>query len=738
MQELSDGLILFEVASDIDSKWFKSIRSADVGDNWVLKHNNLKKLCKLVSRYYEEVLGIPFSNFPEIDIAAIAKDADTRVIVQLCKYILTSAVVGPNNTKYIPEIQLMSESDQKHVKAIIEETLNYAQQEPNQPQETSDNYTQSSYMDDGTYRSQSELTRISREKEELEIQNKQLIDKHSELLTKYDKLENEKQDLQVRLKDMDTAVAQANETGRADFIMRTEIDHLKQDLQKSEDTRQEQERRLEDLNRQINHLTRINEELAAYESQALLEEQNHSLDTSYQKLEEEYRKVLAFKTLMDSYKDQVATLETKNNELIREKNKMEYELTYFNKKMELMEADKARDSDRIQALEDHLQEAQLGMSTVDAPNAQRAANDDVEDMDIDDYNLNNSLEESLKETSVTELKLSKRRLERQVKTLQEERAAGGGGGGGSGVGESTHSKIIVMQHLLDDANRMKTQFEKNYLEVSQERDILQSDMARIREGIPDALVDQSEKTLSLRLRIIELEKETKSLNETVAKLEQKISEGRFQGDDEGMDEILKKYNELEAKSNALEEQTKKQLQDINKLLLEKDILHGQSLEQKDLLLVTERMNSDLKESLAAFKAKDDEPFKQKNVELQQQLIKLQEELYSNKKKLINSKQFISQQDKLIKELRQQGESGNFDEAVKSLQTEVKMREEEIEKVKRQLHETRNQNRREQQLMISAWYDMSRRANRDVVNNKASPISWLGQQRRTLDNQLKRR
>lgn len=67
-----------------------------------------------------------------------------------------------------------------------------------------------------------------------------------------------------------------------------------------------------------------------------------------------------------------------------------------------------------------------------------------------------------------------------------------------------------------------------------------------------------------------------------------------------------------------------------------------------------------------------------------------------------------------------------------------MRNEEIEKYKRQLHETRSQNRREQQLMISAWYDMSRRTNKDVVNNKASPISWLGQQRRTLDNQLKRR
>ena len=37
-------------------------------------------------------------------------------------------------------------------------------------------------------------------------------------------------DLQLRLRDMDKAVEQANETGRADFVMRTEIEHLKQDL----------------------------------------------------------------------------------------------------------------------------------------------------------------------------------------------------------------------------------------------------------------------------------------------------------------------------------------------------------------------------------------------------------------------------------------------------------------------------------------------------------------------------
>lgn len=90
------------------------------------------------------------------------------------------------------------------------------------------------------------------------------------------------------------------------------------------------------------------------------EEQNHLLVERNQHIEEEYRKVLAFKTLMDSYKDQVAQLETKNNELIREKNKMEYELRQFTKKIEMLEADRARDMDRIQALEENLQEVQLG------------------------------------------------------------------------------------------------------------------------------------------------------------------------------------------------------------------------------------------------------------------------------------------------------------------------------------------------------------------------------------------
>jgi protein HOOK3 len=90
-----------------------------------------------------------------------------------------------------------------------------------------------------------------------------------------------------------------------------------------------------------------------------LEDQNVQLLERNQTIEEEYRKVLAFKTLMDSYKDQVASLETKNNELLREKNRVEYDLQHLTKKVQSLEEDKAHDTDQIQLLEDRLQEFEM-------------------------------------------------------------------------------------------------------------------------------------------------------------------------------------------------------------------------------------------------------------------------------------------------------------------------------------------------------------------------------------------
>ncbi|KAI7846927.1 hypothetical protein BDC45DRAFT_46354 [Circinella umbellata] len=453
-----------------------------------------------------------------------------------------------------------------------------------------------------------------------------------------------------------------------------------------------------------------------------MEEQNHSLMERNTHIEEEYRKVLAFKTLMDSYKEQVANLETANKTLIRDKNKMEYELQHMSKKVEILEADRARDMDRIQVLEENLQEVQLG-GTIDPVMTRQEVGGDPDDMDLDEGGINDSLEESLKESNVTELRLSNRRLQRENKSLKEENASG--------------HQVVVLKHLLEDANRLKGQFEKQYLEVSQERDILQSDMARIRENVPDALMDQSQHTLSYRLHIIDLEKESKSLREANAKLESKIAEGKFAFGDNA-----EEFKQVSQRTQQLEEQTKMQLQDINKLLLEKDYLQSQSIEQKDLLLEKERLNSEMKASLAAYEAKDDEPIKQQNAQLQAQTIHLQEQMRELKTKYRKAKDFIMQQDKMIKDSKNGIPSGdgNNDEAMAALQTELRLRDEENDKLRKQLHEVRLQTRREQQLIISAWYDVARRTQKQLVNSKVAPYpnSWLGQQRGVLDSQLKRR
>ncbi|CAO3592644.1 unnamed protein product [Absidia cylindrospora] len=684
----------------------------------------------MVSRYYEEVLGIPFDKMPKVSLTAIAKDSNIQEIFKLCQLVLFITVERENNAMVVERLQRLSEQSQRVVMDFIEQInairLASTGQSHLQPTASSsslaggngDRTPRSSYADDALYRNHSDVSRMAAEQQKLEASQRTLIEEHAQLRYKYDELENEKDDLQIRLQEMDKAVTQANETGRADFIMRTEIEHLKQDLQKSEDRRLEAEMLLEQQSITIEDLTRKSEELKRHidESAMLkdeldeyrhvmeklhkaentlekckkkmedsgdlkrqikaLDDQNHGLMERNQQIENEYRKVLALETLVDSYKDQVAMLETKNNELVREKNKMEYYMQQITNKMELLEADKSRDSERILDLEEQVQDAQLGMGQPLSESLERG--NTVNDMDLDDdddMHLDNSLEDSLKESNVTELKLSKRWLEHQVRTLQEGGAA------------EKNQKALVLQHLLDDANRLKNQFEKNYIEVSHERDILQSDMARVREGIPDSILKDSQHTMSLRLHIIDLEKESKQLREDMNRLEQKMADSTHladHGDTSDNLDYQTQYKRLQEKAIELEEETKKQLQDFNKLLLERDMLQNQYGDQKDSLKENEQFYSELKSSLAVFEGKDDEPLKQQNAQLQQKVLVQKEQIREAQNKLKKSEEFAFQQDKLLKESRQSDTGGHCNEAVTTLEAKLLTSDEEMDRIKKQI------------------------------------------------------
>lgn len=104
--------------------------------------------------------------------------------------------------------------------------------------------------------------------------------------------------------------------------------------------------------------------------------------------------------------------------------------------------------------------------------------------------------------------------------------------------------------------------------------------------------------------------------------------------------------------------------------------------------------------------------------------------------------FIKQQDAILKAGKSKQVNEGTEEMFAKLKEEMTRKDQEIGTLKKQVADTKLQARREQQLIISAWHSIGSRIQRDnVAGQRASaapPASWLGQQRRTLDSQLKRR
>ncbi|KAF9208492.1 hypothetical protein BGZ49_008677 [Haplosporangium sp. Z 27] len=756
ISDLSDGIILFEVAADIDSKWFKLIRSADMGDNWVHKYNNLKKLYKLVTRYLEEKLGQSLAKLDPPNLNAIAKDGDSIELLKLCELLIAVAVQCDNNQAYIQKIQTLPHAVQRalmHSLELIIEALNSGSTRESDIEEIN--------MDQ-------ELAQLHSERDELERGNHQLVAELQNMNRKYDELLNEREDLKQRIRDLEKASVQASQTGKSDFLMRAEIDHLRQDLQKSEERRQEQELVINNQMKAIADLSKAEAELSAKADEAVrlkdkLDEYKHAIDKlqktenvieKYKKkleegadlrrqmkavedqnmelldrnreIEEEYRKVLAFKSLMESYKEQILTLETKNSALAKEKNRIEYESRQQHQQLQQLEADRQRDGEQMQMLEDKVRELEFsGGQGVPLSN-------DLQDMETDD------LESSLlgqRASQVTEYKLTISKLERELKSLKEEKQDEGG------------SKATVLQHLLDDANRLKSKYEQDYLEEHQSKIVLQGELDRIRAGKGD----ESEVAFALRSSLNACEKELsetkKSLAEVETILEQTkkelviaqsdlhmvggdklaaLGEWKLKNSQE-LTTLQEEHAKLVEKNRALEEESKKYLAQLNQVLTEKDGLSKSELEQRDRLL--QQAGAQLGEAK--------ELHTKEQLELRNR--HLEEQLEEKTSKLQRARDFIMQQDARIKEGNKASQDADgYNEAVTSLKNELTSKEEEVDSLKRQIRDMQIQVRREQQLMTSAWHDQLSKGLRENIlthHQRIAPTSWLGLQRRVFNSQL---
>ncbi|KAG0326804.1 hypothetical protein BG004_002901 [Podila humilis] len=759
ISDLSDGIVLFEVAANIDPKWFKLIRSADMGDNWVHKYNNLKKLYKLITRYLEERLGQSLVNLDPPNLNAIAKDGDEFEVLKLCELVIAIAVQCERNNTYIQKIQSLPQESQHALMLSLEQTIGTLSGGPAEVEEVDMNQ---------------EIEQLKQERNELERGNQSLVAEFAVMNRKYDEILTENEELKQRIRDLEKASAHATQSGRSDFMMRTEIDHLRQDLQKSEERRQEQENVISTQLRAIADFSRAEVELMAKAEEAVrlkdkldeykhaidklqktenviekykkkleegvdlrrqikvIEEQNQDLLERNKEIEEEYRKVLAFKTLMESYKEQKIALETKASTLAKEKNQFEYELRQQQEQFQQMEADRRRDAEQIQLLEDKVRDLEFtgGQSM--------ALSNDLQDMETDD--MENSF--MGQQTSyTTDLKLKISRLERELQTLKEEKFESGG------------SKAAVLQHMLDDSNRLKSKYEQDYLDEHQANLVLQSELNRIRGGNGDETEMVFNLRTSLNSRERELSETKKALAEAQTNFQQTkkelvdahsdiqmvsgdgskaLEEWKLNNSQE-LTRLQEEHQQLQERTISLEQENKHYLSQLNHVLTEKDGLSKIGLEHRDMMLQQERAQSGV-----ALASHTREQLETKNQHLQQQVEQLTSQLSQYTVKLQRAKEFIVQQDSIIKESKTSSGSEGYSEAVGSLQTELATKEEEVESLKRQMREMQIQVRREQALMTSAWHDQLKKGLRENVltqHQRLAPTSWLGVQRRVFSSQL---
>ncbi|KAI8998901.1 HOOK-domain-containing protein [Trametes punicea] len=811
--DLSDGAALYEILSLVDADYFRQPArpSAQPSDNWVLRFSSLKRLYRLMTQYFSEVLHQPTSALDVPDLQAIAKDYNINATLIMCRLTVAIAVQCENNQTIIERIQKLTESEQHSLMRVIEQVMDKVRSSADAGTEVS--ITE----DDHYYQIQSERSRILSEKETLEKVYQALLEEHRALQTNFDDVVSEKEDALAQLRQAQRDADTKRVDSRGDAIYRAEIDRLRADLQKSEDNLAMAETELDkqtvlvtDLTRKVDELqaradeaARLKDQLDEYRHAAdklqktenvmekykkklqeaadmrqqvkALEKQNADLVDKNAALEEEYRKVAAFKPLMESYKSQIAELETKASARSKEIDALKFELDQTKTKLKLTMEERQKDSETLELYQERVRELELTSQRPVAASRKRPQhNGDAEgnmtefteaellgtgaatqgdvDVDADIAGLGEELDAAITGTTMTDLKLQVRKLQRELEAVRKN--------------EADASRVLVLENLLEDANRMKARYEADYLAAHREKLVLQNELEEIRSG--RALGDGAEAAIALRQRLNETVDELDKLRKEHAELEVKFEAmskeltiaksdltlvNKDQLDilatlresvNEDKAELEAEVERLRTQIKELSDKNKMQLEQINGLLLEKVNLQSEGIDQRERMLQRERAIGDLRASMSGKDLPED--IKQRMLALHEENISLKEQYKTAQEKLLKAKAFIKQQDKLFKEEHAKSiggvPAGAFEEAENSYRSQIKILEEDVARQKRLLADAVNRYGREQTLMLSVIHTMSMKMAREQLGNtkqssRPEPTSWLKQQRQNLGPMLRR-
>ncbi|KIM49013.1 hypothetical protein M413DRAFT_93204 [Hebeloma cylindrosporum] len=495
-----------------------------------------------------------------------------------------------------------------------------------------------------------------------------------------------------------------------------------------------------------------------------LETQNADLVDKNASLEDEYRKVAAFKPLMESYKTQILDLESKNSTRSQEIDSINFELEQSRTQLRIALAERAKDAEALELYQERVRELELtstsrsgrvrgnsSASGLKSPVATGTLSSELNeplsggdgDGDGDDHQgqgLGGELDDAIAGTTMTDLKLQIRKLKRELEAVRKN--------------EVDASRVLVLENLLEDANRMKARYESDYLAAHREKLVLQRDLEEIRSG--KSFGDGAEAAIALRQRLNETVDQFEALRKEHAELEVKldtitreltIAKSDLTLVNKDQLDILASLREsvnedkvgleadldrLKKQNKDLSEKNRMQLEQVNVLLLEKVNLQSEGIGHREKMLQRERDFGDLRAAMAGRDLPED--IKQKFLALHEENVTLKESYKTAQDKLNKAKQFIKSQDKLFKEQHAANvataSQGTFEEAEASFRSQIKLLEEDILRQKRLLRESEKRYRREQELMLSAVHVMGMKTARQHLRNppRIEKTSFLGLER----------
>jgi protein HOOK3 len=193
-------------------------------------------------------------------------------------------------------------------------------------------------------------------------------------------------------------------------------------------------------------------------------------------LEEEYRKVAAFKPLVESYKSQIAELESKAASRNKAHETALFELEQTKTKLRITQEERTKDPEALKLYQEHVREELSSHRPIASDQAKRQSGHGTEPSTPgrgeEDEDLSNRLggepDDALTGTTMTDLKLQVRKLTRELEDLRTD--------------QRDSSRVLVLENLLDDANRMKARYEADYLASHREKFVLQNELEEIRSG----------------------------------------------------------------------------------------------------------------------------------------------------------------------------------------------------------------------------------------------------------------